>query len=367
MNISFFIFSLKGGGAERITSHLANHWSSQAHHVSVITMTGEDDETYPLSKDISLLRFNLDRTSTGIFSAIKNNLIRVKTLRTTIKNTQPDILISMMPEANVTAAIACIHLNTRCIGSERAYPPFDPIGKFWTILRKYTYRLLDTVVAQTQQSENWIKKNTNAANTVVIPNPVVLPLPSFEPKISPRKRSDRKMILSAGRLTQVKQFSHLIKAFSLIEEKHPQYDLTILGDGEERSSLESLIDRLGLADRILLPGRAGNIGDWFTESDMYILTSKSEGFPNALLEAMSHNLPCISYDCPTGPGEIIQHEHNGILVPADDIDELSVQISRLIIDTKLHQLISLNAALVREKYSLDTVMDIWGQLIGDSS
>jgi len=363
MNISFFIFSLRGGGAERITSHLANHWATQSNRVTVITMTGNDDGSYPLSKDITLIKLNVDRPSGNIFSAIKNNLVRVRSLRAALRKTQTNVLIAMMPEANITAALACIHLDTICIGSERAYPPLDPIGTVWTLLRKQTYRLLDTIVAQTQQSEKWIKQHTSARKTIVIPNPVVFPIPSFKPILEPKIHPDRKFILAAGRLTKIKQFDHLITAFSSIAQSHSQYDLIILGEGVERTALERQIEKLGFMDRIFLPGRAGNMGDWFANADMYVLTSKSEGFPNTLLEAMSHGLPCISYECPAGPAEIIQHGYNGILVPADNVTELSARIDGLISDVQLQHQLSSNALQIRERYGLDNVMKIWDQLI----
>lgn len=363
MKITFFIFSLRGGGAERITSYMANYWSSKEHQVSVITMTGEHQDSYPLSEDISIVRLQVDNESQSILSAITNNLNRVFLLRKKLKQIQPDVVIAMMPTANITAALATRGLNIRCVGSERNYPPSDQLGAQWSFLRKHVYRFLDCVVIQTEIGKHWIQSNTSARKTAVIPNPVVLPIPSFKPEIPVRKSPNRKIILGVGRLTKQKQFDHLINAFAMIADKHQQFDLVILGEGGERTKLESLIMKTNLSDRISLPGRAGNISEWFNCTDLFVLSSNIEGFPNALLEAMSHAVPCVSYDCLTGPAEIITHGENGLLVQADSIGELSLSIDQVISDEQTHVQCLINANNIKQKYSLSNIMKSWDNVI----
>lgn len=359
MKIAFFIFSLRDGGAERITSYMANHWASQGHSISVITMTGEQQDSYPLSPDIALARLCSDKKSTGSLSAISNNIRRIFSLRKALIKLQPDLVISMMPTANITAALAVQGLGIKCIGSERNYPPFDELGGYWRFLQKHVYRFLDSIVIQTKIGQEWIKANTNARSTVVIPNPVVLPIPNTTPAIPVFCSPEKKLILGVGRLAKQKQFDHLIDAFAMIAENHHHADLVILGDGDARAALESQIKELNLTDRIFLPGRAGNIAEWLSRANLYVLSSEYEGFPNALLEAMAHGVPCVSYDCLTGPAEIIVNNENGILVEANNINELSSSIERVINDADLQNLFLNNSKHTAVKFDLQTIMDSW--------
>lgn len=142
------------------------------------------------------------------------------------------------------------------------------------------------------------------------------------------------IIVSAGRLHPVKGFDLLIKSFAQIAEKCTGWNLLILGDGEQREKLLKLIEKEGLTHRIAMPGRKKNIYDYFRACDLYVLSSRSEAFGNVLIEAMACGLPVVSFDCPYGPGEIIEHEINGILVPELDTEKLAVSLERIIKDHK---------------------------------
>ena len=157
----------------------------------------------------------------------------------------------------------------------------------------------------------------------------------------------------------LKQFGHLISSFAALADQHPRWNLIIVGEGADRSKLERLIDTLGLGTRARLIGRAGNIADWYKASDVFALTSSTEGFPNALIEAMAHGLPCISYDCLTGPSEIIDHGVNGLLVKANEEQALGSALNNVLSCEKLQQKLSENATRVIHKLDPDLIMNKW--------
>jgi len=134
----------------------------------------------------------------------------------------------------------------------------------------------------------------------------------------------RRIVLAVGRFTKVKGFDLLIKAFAGIAIAYADWDLVILGEGPERSDLEAQVEALGLGHRVKLPGRAGNMPDWYARADLFVMSSHFEGFPLVLVEAMAHGCPAVSFDCDTGPRDIIRDEMDGRLVrPVSDTGAVS--------------------------------------------
>jgi glycosyltransferase involved in cell wall biosynthesis len=144
--------------------------------------------------------------------------------------------------------------------------------------------------------------------------------------------------------------------------KFPNWQLAILGEGSLRNELAAQIALAGLNGRILLPGRVGNVGDWYAAADLYVMTSRFEGFPNAVAEAMAHGLAAISVDCDTGPRDIIRHEVDGLLVQNGDDTALVSALARLMGDEKLRQRFANRAIEVRERFSMARITALWEAL-----
>lgn len=359
MHIAFFIYSLSGGGAERVTTHMAEYWAKKNHKITVITMSSAEGNRYKLSNCIDLKILNIDGESKGLLPSVTNNIKRIKVIRQTIIEVKPAVIISMMAPANVLAGLACVGLSTCCIGSERNYPGFDYSSRMWNFLRKYTYRNLNAVVTQTEVGKQWITQNTNAKCVHSIPNPIILPLPSFEPIVSPSKIKGKHLIIGTGRLTKQKQFHHLIEAFAGVAKDFDNWDLTIIGEGEKHIELEETAKDFGVSSRVHLPGRVGNVSDWYDSADLFVMTSQTEGFPNALIEAMAHGVAVISYDCLTGPAEIIDSGTNGLLVEKDDIKELETQIRHLIGNPSTRKRLAQGGKGIISKLDSGRIMEKW--------
>ena len=161
-----------------------------------------------------------------------------------------------------------------------------------------------------------------------------------------------------------KGFDILLRAFSQIKDKFPDWDLIILGDGEERDGLNLMLFDLEISDRVYLPGRVGNISEWYERADLFVLSSRLEGFPNVLLEAMAYGLPCISFDCDTGPRDMIQDGVNGILVnPKEKELGLLNAIEKMISNEKFRSNSANNSILLRDKYSVSNIMQKWDNVL----
>jgi glycosyltransferase involved in cell wall biosynthesis len=214
-------------------------------------------------------------------------------------------------------------------------------------------------VVQTEAVRQWARAWLPDRPIHVIPNAA----PPASKDSKPLLQSKAKRIVSVGRLSREKGHDQLIAAFSQIAAKYPAWRLTIYGDGAERANLDAQRDRLGLQHRIELPGWIRDPEEVLRKAELFVLPSRYEGFPNALLEAMAAGLACISFACESGPAEIIQHEENGMLVPSEDVDGLASAMERLILDAELRRKLGNAARDVTQRFSLDRFFQQWDAVL----
>lgn len=370
MKILIFTNSLAGGGTERVAATLANFWARKRWDVTVVTLNPEREDFYPLEPGVRRISLNLAGDSTNLWDALRQNVRRVAALRRVMLELRPDVALSMMSTPNVLLAFASRNIpNVRTLGSEHCYPPHAPLGFVWSTLRRKMYGRLSGVVALTRECAQWIGAHTSTSHIAVIPNPAVCPLPDNPPRIRPEAvcTPERKVLLAVGRLNAVKNYEVLIRAFADLAGKFPDWDLVILGEGPERSLLESGIRNRKLETRIFMPGIAGNVGTWFARADLYVMTSRSEGFPSALAEALAHGLPAVSFDCNTGPRDIIRHGIDGLLVPPDDRTALVDALGRVMGDAVLRKQLAARALDARDRFSLEKIAGMWEELFRELS
>jgi glycosyltransferase involved in cell wall biosynthesis len=362
MNILIFTSSLALGGAERVVATLANRWCEQGHRVSVATLAPVELDAYTLDEHVHRIALNLTGTSQGMLSALAANLQRVASIRRVLRREKPDCAISFLTDCNVLLALSRgAHRGCRYIGSERSHPPKHRLSRIWEFLRARVYGRLDAVVAQTVESRNWILQHTTARTVVVIPNPVVWPVPERAPIRDPSSvgRANRQRILAVGRLSREKGFDLLIRAFARLAADFPEWEVVIVGEGIERQALEDLVLAAELRDVVLLVGVVGNVGRWLSEADLFVLPSRYEGFPNALAEAMAAGLATISFDCDTGPRDLIENGRNGQLVAKEDEHALEAALRTLLGDATLRASFATEARHVTERFSLDAIDRLW--------
>jgi glycosyltransferase involved in cell wall biosynthesis len=367
LKLLFLIHSLSSGGAERVLSILANYWAEQGWEVTIATMTSSQSDFYAIDDRIIRHELNLATDSSNPVAAMINNVKRVMAVRKLLRSTRPDVAISMMTTANILLALASIgNRQLVTIGSERTHPPNAVRERFWEIARKYTYQWLSVVVVLSDESAKWLLEHTNARHVTTIPNPAVWPLPTHPPIIEPPIKADGQyFLLTVGRLSPEKGYDLLIQAFAQMAPQVRHWTLIIVGDGPQRDELENQIAAVGLNDRIVLAGRCGNLGSWYQSADLYALTSRFEGFPNTVVEAMAHGLPVVSFDCTTGPRDIIRNNIDGVLVTPEDVAQLTTTLRDLMQNHVKREQLAKRAIEVKDRFTLMRVVQQWEDLMSD--
>lgn len=364
MKLLVAISSLSGGGAERTVATLSAQWAAAGHRVRVVTIASAAQDTYDLDPAVERIALDLQRPGGNAALTLVNNLRRALALRRQLRAFGPDVAIGMMTVTNVLLALAAMGLSTRTLGCERVHPPRVPLGAVRALVRKWLYGRLTAVAALTERSAAWLRANTRARQVVVVPNAVVLPLPQTDPIVAPQTvcLAGRKVLLGAGRLDAQKGFHDLIRAFASLESVYPHWDLVILGEGALRPELEQAVKDFGLGGRVFLPGRVGNLSDWYAAASLFALSSEFEGFPNALLEAMAHGVPAVSYDCDTGPAEIIRNKIDGLLVQTGDWAALGKAIGSLMANPDSLAEMGARARSVRHRFAMPEILAKWEQV-----
>ena len=218
-----------------------------------------------------------------------------------------------------------------------------------------SYRKLDALVVLTEADRRRYEDFLGDATPVLaIPNSV---------PILPRGRSplSEPVVIGAGRLTAQKGFDRLIRSFDEVSSAEPRWQLRIWGEGPRRNGLEAMIERRNLGASVQLPGHSPHIEREFERASIFALSSRSEGFPLVLIEAMSCGLPVVSFDCPTGPAEIIETGSTGLLVPPGDIDGFAQALITLIRDPEQRQRLGEAGAERVKQWDMARIGPLWEQ------
>jgi glycosyltransferase involved in cell wall biosynthesis len=370
VRLLIYIYSLENGGAERVFANLANHWAKKGWNITVVTVASVSTDFYVLDPAITRIALNLAgrRGDRNVLTGFWRAVTRVKALRRILQRVQPNIALSAINSANIILGLATHGMpEVQAIGSERNFPPMAPMGIIWETLRRYTYGQLSAVVAVTQECADWLRRHSNARRVPVIPNAACWPLAQQAPHFSPITHCSphRKILLAVGRLSPEKNFTTLIEVFAQLAPRHPEWDLVILGDGPLRQALQSQVQTARLNQRIFLAGRVGNVGEWYERADLYALCSHFEGFPNTLAEAMAYGVPAVSFDCDTGPRDILRHDIDGLLVAPGDVAGLESALDKVMGDDRLRRHFASNAIQARERFSMEEIAGMWEELFHD--
>ncbi len=343
-------------------SILAEHWVEHGHEVSLATFDPPDTDFFEL--DPRVRRYVMGATRDGAIAWLAANRSRVLNLRAAIRETRPHVVLSFLYTMNLMAIMASRGLAPTIV-AERTDPRYSRIERWQAALRRLLYPAAAAIVVQTDAvRDGWGKPIARGAPVFSIPNPVRSPAPSEwdGPALSGR------VVAAVGRLDHQKGFEVLIDAFARSATGRPEWSLVMLGSGPDRDALVAQISRLGLSERILLPG-IGDSAALFARAEVFATATRLEGFPNALLEAMASGLPVVATDCPSGPAEIVREGVDGYLVPVDDRDALADALNQLLQNSDLRRKYGARAREVLERFSIEKVGAMWdgvfGQVAGD--
>lgn len=355
LHIALVIAGLSAGGAERVLSLIAGSWVERGHRITLIAFDAPTDPIFhAFDPRIELIRLNIPPTTIRwprAFAALR----RYRALSRTLRRLKPDVTISFLTKINVLTLLAGLGNRRRLIVSERNNPRLQQADRTWTVLLARLLWRADAIVMQTEASLECLQ-GAARRRAHVIPNPILA-----EPIPGPSRLSP--VIAATGRLTWQKGFDLLIDAFALIAPHHPHWILTIWGEGPDRAALEQRIASHGLSFRIRLPGTSRSPGEWLGQADAFVLSSRYEGFGNALGEAMAAGLPVVAFDCDYGPAEMIRHERDGLLVPAGDVAELAASLDRLLGDAALRTRLSGAARVSATRFEPNAIIARWDRLV----
>jgi glycosyltransferase involved in cell wall biosynthesis len=320
LKILLVISSLAAGGAQRVMVDLGAWLVERGHDVTLLTYSDPVLDHFHEPPGVRRVALRLLWDSTGPFDMLASNIRRLRTMRAAIRGLRPDVIVSFIDITNVLTLLSSLGLGVPVIISERIHPSYHPIGLRWRLLRRLTYPLSSALVVQTQAIATWARATVAARRIRIIPNP----LPS---RAWPAGAAREPIVLGVGRLHRQKGFDLLVDAFA--KSCLPmEWRLVLIGEGPERAALAARVEALGLQDRVEMPGEVPDPEAWLARASMFVLSSRYEGFPNVVLEAMACRTPVLAFDCPTGPRDILGHG-SGIVLPPEDVDALARGIRSL--------------------------------------
>ncbi len=337
---------------------MANYWARAGWTVALITLNA-GASFYELDPAVRYIPLGLQNISQSRIDGVCGNFRRIMGLRRAIGALKPQVVVSMLGETNVTTIAACLGLGIPVLVQEQIDPAQHLIGAHWAFMRRLLYPLASRVVVLGKRSMDYFATSLHG-RTRIIPNPALNVGTRRQPS---RETKQAKVLVAIGRLVPQKGFDALLKAFSKAASLHPEWRLMILGEGPMRPTLEAMAHELGIWGRITMPGIMKDPFKALCESDLFVMSSRYEGFPLSLCEAMGCGLPVVSFDCPSGPGEIIRDGHDGILVRPCTVEALSEALERLMSDSSLREYLAERAPEVLERYSVPKIMAMWEDVI----
>ena len=341
------------GGVERVISILANKFSSSLNYnVEIVSLNSENTNTFfEFNNKIKISHYGIKpEYSKSIIERLKIEKRFTKNIRDILEDKEYDIIMTFHSHISKAILDNKKYLKGKVVATEHLnYSNFTMIRKIINII---TFRKADKLVVLTEYDKSMYSKFLK--NVEVIPNAV----PFSTNKIS---NQDKKRIIAIGRLEYVKGFDYLIDIFNLVQNKHFDWTLTIIGCGSEQKNLEKRIKEYKLNNSIEILPFTNNVQTELLNSLIYTLTSRQEGFGLVLIEAMECGLPIVSFDIPASK-EIISNRVDGILVPQGDIQEFANQLSKLMYDYEKRKAYGQNAKNNAERYHINNISNQWEKL-----
>lgn len=358
------------GGADRIITEKANYFADiHGYEVYIITTHQNGIQIYfPLSPKVNHIDLDINFNKQYNHSFFMRGWIYFKLLRK-YKEKLSKALFSLRPDFTITTISRDIDFLTsikdgsiKIAEAHNAKPflrnlhlmrkrsfPYRIVSKVWTKrMEKAISKFSALVVLTEKDMKDW----EGIIEATVIPNSVAF----YPNSVSTCKN---KQIISVGRLTEQKGYDLLLNAWGEIAKKYFEWKLIIYGEGEEHNKLKKEIKKLNLQNSVIIKEPVSNIMDKYLDSSFYVLSSRFEGFGLVLIEAMACGLPCIAFNCPNGPADIIKNGEDGILVKNGDIKALTKAMEHLICNPNIREQMGKMARLNVQRYNPEIIMQKW--------
>jgi glycosyltransferase involved in cell wall biosynthesis len=344
------------GGIERAVVNTANLLASHGHTVTLVILDTTSESYYPIDPLIHVvqqpLSFGITHEGNVISRKIKL-LSDVLALRKIIRRYYQGILISSEYPFTVASILAGARKRSSVIAWEHHHHAWLEKNNFWKRLCNLAYPKMDSIVCLNKsEAEHYSKKG----RATVIPNFV-----KVQPLI--KLKEDPQTILSIGWLIRRKGIDLIMTMAKEILTRHPRWKWKLIGEGEMKEEVLEFVKNEKLEGRFILQQPAGpDLNDEYLNASIFVLASRHEAFPMVLLEAMSNRLPCVSFDCESGPNEIIRDGEDGLLISKEDTAAMTAAIEKLITDAELRNKMGAAARENIKRFSPENVYQLWSEL-----
>lgn len=351
MKVAFFYGNMLRGGAQRVICCLANDFVRRGDQVNILTLNDGETE-YELDPGIKVTGLRVSGDSANKWESIRRFLNTERQISRWLAEEKPDAVLAFSSKLTVQLLLARRAGGCRVICSERTNPAFRSKGAA-DRLESLLLPRVDGFIFQTERVKALFPERLQKIGAVIHNGLFSEDIPEEVTAFADR---NHKAICAVGRLdNDQKAYDVMFKAFALFHENHPEHVLNIFGRGVDEPVLRQLIAQLGLEDRIILHGSQPHVIHEIKDMGMFVMTSRFEGMPNALIEAMACGLPCVCTDCDFGPAELIRDGESGLLAPVDDAAAIAAAMGRIAGDAALAERLSRGALEIRRSHARDMI------------
>lgn len=350
--IMFYISSLAKAGAQRVILNLTESLLAKGHQVTIVTTAiVENEYELPLGAGRIISDIQGEEITSNRVTNLKNRFMK---LRNIWKLEQPDVIVSFIGKNNFMAILTAWGLKIPVVTSVRGDPNEEYYSKMTKFLAKTLMGKSAGIVLQTPDAKEYFPRWMHK-KAIILENPLN---PEFIEGYYIGEREQE--IVTVGRIDSNKNQKLLIDAFFQIAEEFSDVKLVLYGDGEDRRKLIDYVKCSPYKERIIFPGAVSNVKEQIRKSKLFVLSSNTEGMPNALMEALALGIPCISTDCPCGgPRMLMEGKENGILVPVGDSKKMEEAMRTILRNEELWQKYSKNAYKITQELHPGIINDKW--------
>jgi len=358
-------FNNMAGGVERMGTALMNEMCRRGHEVSLLTWDRSEAEAF-YKFDERIAWHCLDMGDYMKKAGWGLRLKRARWVRRFVKKLKPDVILAFQHGTFLSTRLFTYGLGIPTIAAERNAPfRFDHLqaGRYRNLIFQ-TFRLAQRITIQCESYRNEYPAYLRS-RIVTIPNPV---FPAQSHACPQGKPGEQKTLLSIGRLSYQKNYFVLVQAFKTVYKDFPQWRLIIIGEGEDREQLEALIAEHGLSDKVSLKGAIMDVERFYCASHLFCLSSRWEGFPNALAEALSHGLPGVGFAGCAGVRDLIQAGENGLLAESNgNVESLAGCLRTLMADDEKRVRMGEVGIRSMKAYNPEQIFDTWEKFLKETA
>jgi glycosyltransferase involved in cell wall biosynthesis len=374
MKILYCIGSLaQTGGTEKVLANKANYFSEKLGWDIHILINDQKDKPYAYTYNKAIKIHDMKISSylsapiIPYFSYKRLQSKASKLFEAKIKSISPDVIVVtqhgiedfIIPKLKLNIpTVREFHFAKKAIWETAKLIPNALNRQLFIFKKKRILRKMngyDHIVLLTKSDQDYGNYGTK---TTVIPN--MLDISIDDLKENKDTSTSPKRVISVGSMHDMRKgFDIQIDLWKKIAVKHPDWILDIYGDGVERSNLQKMVDASNLTGKVILHGNTNAIMSKYKASSFFLMTSIAEGLPMVIIEAMSCGLPCVAFDCPEGPRDIITNSKDGFVIENRDTEVLFNKVDELITNPEMLKTFSNNAAKASKLYSIENISEIW--------